>query len=90
MPVEALVGGTKFGKKLAKTHVGFGEHSGHVCQIGGAQVMQGKAREQWMQLCEQAAVEQDAEKLLALVKEINRMLEEKDRRLQLARSSSTE
>jgi hypothetical protein len=52
--------------------------------------MQGKAREQWMQLCEQAAVEQDAEKLLALVKEINRMLEEKDRRLQLARSSSTE
>jgi len=46
--------------------------------------MQGKAREQWMRLCEQAAVEQDAEKLLALVKEINRMLEEKDRRLQLA------
>jgi len=47
-------------------------------------VMQGKVREQWMQLCEQAAVEQDAEKLLALVKEINRMLDEKDRRLQLA------
>jgi len=49
--------------------------------------MQGKAREQWMQLCEQAAVEQDAEKLLALVKEINRMLEEKDRRLQLAEAT---
>ena len=46
--------------------------------------MQGKAREQWMQLCEQAAAEQNAEKLLALVKEINQMLEEKDRRLQLA------
>jgi hypothetical protein len=46
--------------------------------------MQGKARKQWMQLCEQAAVEQDAEKLLALVKEINQMLDEKDRRLQLA------
>jgi hypothetical protein len=44
--------------------------------------MQGNVKEQWLQLCEQAAVEQDAEKLLALVKEINRMLDEKERRLQ--------
>jgi hypothetical protein len=43
--------------------------------------MQGKAKEQWMQLCEQAAVEQDAEKLLVLINEINRMLDEKERRL---------
>lgn len=43
--------------------------------------MQGETKEQWMQLCERAAVERDAEKLLALVKEINRMLDEKDRRL---------
>ena len=49
--------------------------------------MQGKAREQWMQLCEQAAVEQDAEKLLALVKEINRMLDEKEQRLHEAARS---
>jgi hypothetical protein len=44
--------------------------------------MQGKVNEQWMQLCEQAAVEQDEDKLLALVEEINRMLDEKERRLQ--------
>ncbi len=44
--------------------------------------MQGIVKEQWIQLCEQAAVEQDSEKLLVLVEEINRMLEEKERRLQ--------
>ena len=71
-------------QEACKNSCAFREHSGHACQIGGAHVMQGKVREQWMQLCEQAAVEQDAEKLLALVKEINRMLDEKDRRLQLA------
>jgi hypothetical protein len=47
--------------------------------------MQGKVKEQWIQLCEQAAVEQDDEKLLVLVNEINRMLEEKDRRLRRAK-----
>lgn len=34
-----------------------------------------------MQLCAQAAVEQDPEKLLVLVREINRLLEEKEQRL---------
>jgi len=34
-----------------------------------------------MQLCERAASEQDPEKLMELVKEINRILEEKERRL---------
>jgi len=34
-----------------------------------------------MQLCELAANEQDSEKLLALVKEITRLLDEKDKRL---------
>jgi hypothetical protein len=43
--------------------------------------MQGRVKEQWVLLCEQASVEQDAEKLLALVKEINRMLDEKEQRL---------
>jgi len=43
--------------------------------------MQGKVKEEWIQLCEQAVVEQDAEKLMALVTEINRMLDEKDRRM---------
>jgi len=34
-----------------------------------------------MQLCEQAAIEQDPEKLLELVAEINRLLEAKEQRL---------
>ena len=38
-------------------------------------------RERWMKLCEQAATEQDPEKLMALIAEINRLLEAKERRL---------
>jgi hypothetical protein len=45
-------------------------------------MMQGRIREEWMHLCEQAAVEQDSEKLMTLVKEINRMLDEKEARLE--------
>jgi hypothetical protein len=41
-----------------------------------------KNREKWMELCAQAAIEQDPAKLLVLVKEINRLLEEKEQRLQ--------
>jgi hypothetical protein len=37
--------------------------------------------ERWKQLCEQAAKEQDPEKLMELVAEINRLLEAKERRL---------
>jgi hypothetical protein len=46
-----------------------------------ASTMRGKTKELWEQFCEQAAVEQDPEKLIQLVKEINRMLEEKETRL---------
>jgi len=35
----------------------------------------------WMALCEQAAEEQDPEKLMALVAEIDRLLAEKQQRL---------
>lgn len=38
-------------------------------------------REKWMQLCAQAAIEQDSDRLLMLVQEINRLLEEKEQRL---------
>jgi hypothetical protein len=34
-----------------------------------------------MQLCAQAAIEQDSDRLLMLVQEINRLLEEKELRL---------
>jgi len=43
--------------------------------------MQGEKKERWMELCAQAAVEQDPKKLLELAKEINDLLEEKERRL---------
>jgi hypothetical protein len=41
-----------------------------------------KDKEHWRELCEQAAVEQDHAKLIALVKEINALLDEKEKRLQ--------
>jgi hypothetical protein len=43
--------------------------------------MNGQTKEVWKQFCEQAAVEQDPDKLIRLVAEINRMLEEKEHRL---------
>jgi hypothetical protein len=42
--------------------------------------MEGKTKERWLELCEQATVEQDAEKLLELTEEINRLLKEKETR----------
>jgi hypothetical protein len=38
-------------------------------------------KEHWKVLCDQAATEQDSKKLVKLVKEINRLLAEKDARL---------
>jgi len=43
-------------------------------------------REKWMELCEQASKEQDPQKLLALVQEINRLLEAKQERLSKQKS----
>lgn len=43
--------------------------------------MKGETRERWQHLCARAADEQDPQKLLELVKEINRLLEEKEQRL---------
>jgi hypothetical protein len=37
--------------------------------------------EEWMRLCEKAAVEQDPDKLVALAQEICRLLDEKEKRL---------
>jgi len=37
--------------------------------------------ERWKQLCEQAITEQDPEKLVLLVREITRLLDEKEQRL---------
>ena len=43
--------------------------------------MIGKNKERWRELCEQAAAEQDPKKMLELIKEINRLLEAKQVRL---------
>lgn len=52
--------------------------------------MQGHSKERWEQLCEQAAVEQNSERLLQLTKEINRLLLEKEERLKKSRSGVSE
>jgi hypothetical protein len=53
--------------------------------------MQGKKGERWRELCSQAAVEQDPNKLLELAQELTRLLDEKEQRLlgQRKRDSST-
>ena len=43
--------------------------------------MKGEARERWRTLCEQAADEQDPDKLMELINEINQLLESKEERL---------
>ena len=43
--------------------------------------MIGNTKERWRELCEQASVEQDPDKLLELVREINQLLDEKRTRL---------
>lgn len=40
-----------------------------------------KNHEKWMELCQQASMEQDPKKLLELVTEINRLLLEKGERI---------
>ena len=51
--------------------------------------MQGEIVERWRTLCEQAAVEQDLDKLLELTQEINRLLEEKEQRLKKRQSTDS-
>jgi len=47
--------------------------------------MDGQRKEEWTQLCEQAAVEKNPERLMELVQEINRLLQEKEDRLKTFR-----
>jgi len=48
--------------------------------------MKGKTRERWVELCEQAATEQDPIRLMQLVQEINKLLIEKEERLDSMRA----
>jgi hypothetical protein len=51
--------------------------------------MQAETGERWRALCEEAAVEQDAKKLIQLIREINELLEAKERRLKQQRAPGT-
>jgi hypothetical protein len=42
-------------------------------------IMRGKAKERWMELCAQAAKEKNTDRLIEIVQQINRMLEEEER-----------
>jgi hypothetical protein len=50
--------------------------------------MQEQTEQTWRKLCERAVIEKDPDKLLQLVKQINRLLNEKEARLQSAQTSS--
>jgi hypothetical protein len=52
--------------------------------------MEGDIKQRWLQLAEVAAKEQDPVKLVALIEEINRILEEKEQRLKASRGSSAD
>lgn len=49
-----------------------------------------KDKERWMELCEQAAVEQDPEKLFQLCLELDGLLAEKETRLRSATERTAE
>jgi hypothetical protein len=49
--------------------------------------MRGEIKERWLELCEQAAEEQNPEKLLQFINEINRLLEQKEERLKRSGSA---
>jgi hypothetical protein len=46
--------------------------------------MLGENEQRWRELCERAAKETDPDRLIALVQEINRLLEAKEQRLRRA------
>jgi hypothetical protein len=50
--------------------------------------MQGKTAERWREVCEKVVVEQDHDRLLKLVAELTRLLEEKEARLKKAQQPS--
>ncbi len=49
--------------------------------------MQSETKERWQALCEQAAVEQDPERLMLPIQEMDRLLTEKQARLKQQQSN---
>lgn len=58
--------------------------------MGGTYLMQGETGERWQLLCKLAAEEQDPDKLLELVAAIDRLLSEKQQRLEQQREAREE
>ena len=56
----------------------------------GGDTLSGETKERWIELCEQASKEQDPNKLMALVAEIDRLLEEKQDRINQRREEATD
>jgi hypothetical protein len=51
--------------------------------------MEGEKRERWMRLCVDVADEQDSNRLLELISEIDRLLHEKEMRLRSVRREAS-
>ena len=51
--------------------------------------MEGENRERWMRLCVEVADEQDSNRLLELISEIDRLLHEKEMRLKNVRREAS-
>ncbi len=52
--------------------------------------MQGEMKERWVDLCAQAAIVEDHDRLIELVREIDRLLGEKESRLRHQRNSKVQ
>jgi hypothetical protein len=52
--------------------------------------MQGPTRERWLEICEQVIAEQDPDKFLKLITELNDLLDEKEERLLAQRKGMSE
>jgi hypothetical protein len=50
--------------------------------------MNGENKEHWMRLCELASKEQDPDRLMELVREITRLLEEREQSVNVRRAAS--
>jgi hypothetical protein len=64
-------------RPIPATILGIAERYSRVNEVRGA--MQVENVEHWRELCVLAAAEQDADRLLALIREINSLLEPKER-----------
>jgi hypothetical protein len=69
-----------------------GTPTGLLCAVASERrraKMEGEKRERWMRLCVEVADEQDSNRLLELISEIDRLLHEKELRLRNVRREAS-